>query len=142
MNNQHSPDDNTGGSMRTPFELAVLAAVLVLWPAFDHFVWLPRVRARLATGAPGVRAGVYRAIAVQEWALVALAAAAAWAAHRSFADLGLRLRAGWGLWIGLGLCVAAGTLSWLQASAVRRSPSRQERVRKQLEGLADAALLA
>ncbi len=128
--------------MRTPFEVAVLAAVLVLWPAFDHFVWFPRVRARLATGAPGARAGVYGTIAVQEWALVALAAAAAWAARRPFADLGLRLRPGWGLWIGLALCVAAGALSWLQASAVRRSPGRQERARKQLAGLADAALIA
>src|SRR5512144_1056196 len=141
MNNQHSPDNNTGGPMRTPFELAVLATLLVLWPAFDHFVWFPRMRARLATGAPGVRAGVYRTIAVQEWALAALAAAAAWAARRPFADLGLRLRPGWGLWIGLGLCVAVGTLSWLQASAVRRSPRGQERVRKQIAALADAALI-
>jgi membrane protease YdiL (CAAX protease family) len=127
--------------MRTPFELAVLATILVLWPAFIHFVSFPRMRARLATGAPGVRAGVYRTIALQEWALVMLAAAAAWAAHRPFADLGVRLRPGWGLCIGLGLCVAAGTLSWLQAAGVRRSPRRQERVRKQLSVLGDAALL-
>ena len=127
--------------MRTPFELAVLATILVLWPAFIHFVSFPRMRARLTSGAPGARASVYRTIALQEWVLVVLAAAAAWAGRRPFADLGFRLRPGWGLGIGLGLCVAVGTLLWLQASGVRRSPKRQERVRKEIAVLAEAALV-
>jgi len=127
--------------MRTPFELAVLAVVLVLWPVFDYFVWWPRWRRRLVAGGAGARPSTYVAIALLEWALVAAAATSAVLAHRAPAEIGVVARPGVRLWIAVTACVVLGGLFVSQVFGVRRKPGLRERVRAQLARLGDAVLV-
>jgi len=124
--------------MRTPFEIGVLALLLVGYPLFAFFVWWPRWRGVLASGEPGSRPQVYTSIVGYEWLLSGLAVAAALSAHRAPADLGLVLRPGLPLWSGFGICAALAYFLWKQAGAVARKPAAQAKVRAEIAKVGDA----
>jgi hypothetical protein len=84
-----------------------VAAFAGVWPAYDNFVRLPRVKVAIDAGAPRIRE--YRFTMFQEWALVALALALIVSGRHSWAAVGFLLPHGAGLaWtVGIVALVAA-----------------------------------
>ena len=51
----------------------LVSVIILVGPVWEHRVGLPRLRAQLASGAPGVLARGYNQIMLQQWGLTALA---------------------------------------------------------------------
>src|SRR5262245_56202349 len=91
-------------------EIAAAVLVAVLWPAWEHFVGWPWFVARARSGAPNARVVPYRATIVTQWVLVGVVGIVAWLVRRPAASLGLVVRPGAGLVVGLAVCAAVVVL--------------------------------
>jgi membrane protease YdiL (CAAX protease family) len=110
--------------------LAVLFAVGL--PAWGYLSF-PRVRRRLAADEPGVRIRLYRRTITWQWMATALVIGLWLGLGRSPGALGLRLPAGLGGWIGLGVAALVMGLMTQQALSLRARPDLHAEVFTQLD---------
>jgi hypothetical protein len=130
--------------MKTPHGAIddVLFALLLAVPLIEWKWTWPRHLKRLANGSPGVRAGFYRAMIVQEWiAAIALLVDWAWRGRRwnglllkgTMTPLALGIPPGMRLVAGLAIAALLIAVLVRQRMAVLARPQAMERVRPQLK---------
>ena len=120
--------------MPTPLEIAVAVLVAVLWPAWEHFLVWPWFVARVRGGSSNARLVYYRAMIATLWGISAVVGITEWLARRPAASLGLVVRPGIGLGVGLVVCAVVVVLLARQAAKVRGSARAREAVRRQFAG--------
>lgn len=123
----------------TPFDLAFVAALIIVAYLLEQRVLWPRAHRRIAVGGPDPRLPVYRAIVVGEW-VASLLVAAVWALERHpWAAIVGRPPTGWRLVLAAVLVVAPAVLFALQIRTVRAkmrsvamTPERRAALRSRL----------
>jgi uncharacterized protein len=101
-------------------DLAFVALFSVGLLAFEHWYAWPRIRAAIASGAPGARLATYRRVLLVQWPLVLLVAARWVQVGRPWGALGILPPEGWRLAAALPLVVAGGAFFYRQARRVAR----------------------
>jgi membrane protease YdiL (CAAX protease family) len=102
--------------------IALFAGAL---PLIEHFVFWPRFRAAIASGAGSARIKGYRRVSIGQW-LFAAAALAMWSADgRSMSALGLVPPTGWRLGASFGVAIAILALAALQLRSVAAATPEQ-----------------
>ena len=110
-------------SQTVDYAFAVLFAVVV--SLFEYFVFWPRFRDAIRSGAPDARVRGYRRVVIGQWTF-AIAALAIWRAYdRPLGALGLSTPTGWRLVVGVGIIVAIVYLAAAQIRSVSRTTAER-----------------
>ena len=121
--------------MPNVLDVLLVVAFAVVLPLWSHFVSWPRHARAVDAGDTRARSRIYVRTMIEQWLLVAAAAALCVTGRRSPDALWLSVPSGWRAWVGFAVTALYVVLVFVQARAISAKPKSLARLREKLHPL-------